>query len=314
MGELFFLKPVLKEMIWGGSRLKTDFSYDIPSDHTGECWAVSAHKNGDCEIADGMFKGQKLSQIFKDHKEFFGNIKMDVFPLLIKIIDAKQDLSIQVHPDDAYAKIHENGALGKTECWDILDCDQDAKIVIGHNAKTKEELEEMIANNEWGRLIREIPIKKGDFFQIEPGTVHAIKGGTLILETQQSSDVTYRLYDYNRMQNGKPRELHIKKSLDVIRCPYTARKQPQVIRPYQDALVEELVTCPYYSVNKIEVSGKADFKQDKPFTIMTVVNGDGEIDGRKIKKGDNFIIPSGYGKYELKGDLSVISSYVPQLV
>ncbi len=314
MGELFFLKPVLKEMIWGGSRLKTDFSYNIPSDHTGECWAVSAHKNGDCEIADGTFAGQKLSQIFKNHKEFFGNIKTDVFPLLIKIIDAKQDLSIQVHPDDEYAKTHENGALGKTECWDILDCDKDAKIVIGHNAKTKEELEQMIANNEWGKLIREIPIKKGDFFQIEPGTVHAIKGGTLILETQQSSDVTYRLYDYNRMQNGKPRELHIKKSLDVIRCPYTARKQPQVIRPYQDALVEELVTCPYYAVNKIELSGTADFRQDKPFTIMTVVNGDGKIDGRKIKKGDNFIIPNGYGKYELTGDLSLISSYVPQLV
>ena len=193
MREIVFLKPVFKEMIWGGNRLKTDFLYDIPGDKTGECWAVSAHKNGDCLVESGSFAGSTLSQLWQSHRELFGNVTGDVFPLLIKIIDAKADLSIQVHPDDEYARVNENGSLGKTECWYILDCDEDAKIVIGHHAKSKTLLTEMIHKNEWDNLIRVLPIKKGDFFQIEPGTVHAIKAGTLILETQQNSDITYRL-------------------------------------------------------------------------------------------------------------------------
>ena len=120
------------------------------------------------------------------------------FPLLIKIIDAKSDLSIQVHPDNAYAKEHENGSLGKTECWYILDSEPGTQIVIGHHAKDKEELMQMVEEKRWKDLIREVPVKKGDFYQIDPGCVHAIKGGTVILETQQSSDITYRVYDYDR--------------------------------------------------------------------------------------------------------------------
>ena len=183
MSKILYLEPVFKEMIWGGNRLKTDFGYEIPSDNTGECWAVSAHANGDCKVKNGEFKGQTLSMLWEKHRELFGGTKGDVFPLLIKIIDAKQDLSIQVHPDDEYAKENENGALGKTECWYILNCEDDGKIVVGHNAKDKAQLQEMITNNKWNDLIRVLPIKKGDFFQIEPGTVHAIKAGTVILET-----------------------------------------------------------------------------------------------------------------------------------
>ena len=134
-------------------------------------------------------------------------------------IDAKDDLSIQVNPDDAYAKVHENGSLGKTECWFILDCKENATLVAGHNAKTKEELEHMIHEGRWKEFIREIPIMPGDFIQIDPGTVHAIKGGTLLLETQQSSDITYRVYDYDRLSNGKPRQKHIAQSFTVITVP-----------------------------------------------------------------------------------------------
>ncbi|MDE7297629.1 MAG: mannose-6-phosphate isomerase, partial [Lachnospiraceae bacterium] len=134
MREVIFLEPVFKEMIWGGTRLREDFQYEIPGDHTGECWAVSAHPNGDCTVKSGRFQGESLSRLWKEHRELFGGEEGEVFPLLVKIIDAKADLSIQVHPDDAYAKEHENGSLGKTECWYILDCDPDAKIVIGHHA------------------------------------------------------------------------------------------------------------------------------------------------------------------------------------
>ena len=181
MRELLFMEPVFKEAIWGGTRLKDVFGYDIPSSRTGECWAISAHKNGDCRIAGGTWKGQSLSSLWESHPEWFGAAAgcHKEFPLLVKIIDARNDLSIQVHPDNAYAGEHENGSLGKTECWYILDCDPDATIVIGHHAGNKDEVKQMIEEKRWKDFIREIPVSKGDFFQINPGCVHAIKGGTL---------------------------------------------------------------------------------------------------------------------------------------
>ncbi len=310
MQDILFLEPVFKEMIWGGNRLKTDFGYNIPSDSTGECWAVSAHTNGDCKIKAGEYKGETLSSLWANHRELFGNAGGDVFPLLIKIIDAKQDLSIQVHPDDAYAKNHENGSLGKTECWYILNCEDDGKIVIGHNANSKEELSSMIHNNQWDDLIRVIPIKKGDFFQIIPGTVHAIKAGTVILETQQNSDITYRLYDYGRLQNGKPRELHIDKSIDVITCPQKLTEAVRKKRAIKGGEIEELVSCEFYTVEKITINGSTELEQAEPFTVMSVINGEGYLDGERITKGDHFILPSGFGRYILEGNLECISSHI----
>ena len=310
MREIVFLEPVFKEMIWGGNRLKTDFLYDIPGDKTGECWAVSAHKNGDCIVTTGSYAGSTLSQLWQANRAVFGNISGDVFPLLIKIIDAKDDLSIQVHPDDEYAKANENGSLGKTECWYILDCDEDAKIVVGHNANSKQELTDCIHNNKWDELIRVLPIKKGDFFQIDPGTVHAIKAGTLLLETQQNSDVTYRLYDYGRLQEGKPRQLHIQKSIDVIGCPHMDITAQHKITRLEGAKVDQLISCRYYTVNLVELAGKQTFIQDKPFTIISIVEGEGMIDDTRIKKGDHFILPFEYGEYKMSGNLHFISSHV----
>ncbi|MGN0506110.1 MAG: mannose-6-phosphate isomerase, class I [Lachnospiraceae bacterium] len=230
----------------------------------------------------------------------------------MKIIDAKADLSIQVHPDDAYAAEHENGSLGKTECWYILDCDEDATIVIGHNAKSKDELRRMISENRWDELINVRPIKKGDFFQIEPGTVHAIKAGTLILETQQSSDVTYRLYDYGRLQNGKPRELHIEKSIDVIVCPQKEQSNERESFRNNDAVTERLVSCKYYTVDKTELNGTASFSTDGIYRLYSIIEGEGTIDGTKIKKGDHFILPSDYGAYTLEGKMTMVSSFAKE--
>lgn len=308
MKEVLFLNPVFKQMIWGGNRMSKEYGYQIPGDNTGECWAISAHANGDCTIKGGSYDTTPLSTLWKEHKELFGNSKEAVFPLLIKIIDAKADLSIQVHPDDAYAKENEAGAMGKTECWYILDCDKDAKIVIGHHAKDKQELRQMIEENRWNDLISVRPIKKGDFFQIEPGTVHAIKAGTLILETQQSSDITYRLYDYGRLQNGKPRELHIDKSIDVIRCPHTEQSGDKSVRTVEDATIETLVSCNFYEVEKCNVHGSAHFDTDGVYRLFSVIEGSGSIDGTEITKGTHFIVPSNYGSYELKGDITLISS------
>lgn len=309
MKEIIFLNPTFKEMIWGGDRLKEEFGYDVKGNQIGECWAVSAHKNGDCMVNGGIYAGKFLSELWKEHRELFGGLTGNEFPLLIKIIDAKSDLSIQVHPDDEYAAKHENGSYGKTECWYILDCDEDAEIVIGHNAKSKADLKKRIENKEWKDLIRVLPIKKGDFFQIYPGTVHAIKAGTMILETQQNSDITYRLYDYDRLQNGKPRELHIEKSIDVITCPHEDSTSTTNKVEFLDATVEELIHCDYYTVNKIELKGTKEFVQDNPFLILSILEGEGTIDGQPIKKGDHFILPSGYGSYELSGNMMIITSY-----
>lgn len=308
MKEILFLEPVFKEMIWGGSRLKTDFGYQIPSENTGECWAVSAHENGDCVVKNGEYAGQKLSSLWENHRTLFGDQHGDKFPLLVKIIDAKDDLSIQVHPDDSYANTHENGSFGKTECWYVLDCDEGAAIVVGHNAKDKDQLKQMIEENRWNDLIRSFPIKKGDFFQITPGTVHAIKGGTMILETQQNSDITYRLYDYGRLQNGKPRELHLEKSIDVINCPYLDMKNERTTIKMEEGQIEELVQCKFYQVKKIDTKGTMSLTQEEDFTIISVIDGEGTIDGIGIKKGDHFILPNGYGEYIILGSLSLISS------
>ena len=250
MKEILFTEPVFKSMIWGGNRLKTEFGYSIPSDNTGECWAISAHPKGDCIIKNGSFKGKSLSWLWDNEGHLFGNRSEKAFPLLIKIIDAKADLSIQVHPDDEYAALVENGSFGKTECWYILDCDKDAKIVIGHNAKDKEELKAMIKDKKWDDLIRLSPIKKGDFFQINPGTVHAIKAGTMLLETQQNSDITYRLYDYDRLDGKDLRQLHIKESIDVIKCPHQDITIEGEIVTYDTCKVHTLISCKYYTVKR----------------------------------------------------------------
>lgn len=308
---ILFLNPVFKQMIWGGDRLGKDWPYEIPGSDTGECWAVSAHPNGDCTIREGIYEGQTLSTLWEKYPELFGNTGLDRFPLLVKIIDAKEDLSIQVHPDDAYAKIHENGSLGKTECWYVLDCDEDSSLVIGHNAGSKEELTDMIHNGKWGELIREIPVKKGDFIQIDPGTVHAIKGGLMILETQQNSDITYRVYDYGRLMGGKPRELHIDKSIDVITVP--AKSVAESIMKVDDLPVNQmnlLISCDYYKVWKMDVTKPVTIDQEYPFLIMSVIEGDGLINGQMIRKGDHFILPNEYGEVKLQGSMQLIASTI----
>lgn len=310
MKTILKCKPILQEKIWGGDRLKSVFGYDIPSDHTGECWAISGHPGGDCPVENPEFAGQTIGSLWHSRPELFGNTPGDIFPLLIKIIDAREDLSIQVHPDDAYAAVHENGALGKTECWYVLDCDPGATIVIGHNAKSTQEMAQMVQQDRWEELLRVIPIHKGDFFQIDPGCLHAIKGGTLILETQQSSDVTYRFYDYGRLQDGKPRQLHIQQSLAVTKAPFLPA-QPQQERFSQgDATITRLVSCPYYTVYRATLAGKAVFDWKAPFVNVSILSGEGTLDGQKVQKGDHLLICADYGEMVMEGQMELIYSHI----
>lgn len=308
MKELLFLEPVFKQMIWGGQKLKDVFGYDIPGTNTGECWAISAHPKGDGKIAGGTYDGRHLSDLWANEKHLFDNAPGEAFPLLVKLIDAKADLSIQVHPDDAYARKYEDGAMGKKECWYVLDCDEDATIIIGHHAKDKREFQQMVEEKRWKELLREIPIKKGDFFQIDPGTLHAIKGGTMILETQQSSDLTYRVYDYDRLSDGKPRELHQKKSMDVITCPHKDHPMQPVKEEGPGYTREVLVQCPMYQVEHIAVEGKAYFPEETPFALVSVLSGEGRMNEVAVKKGCHFIIPAGFGAYTIEGRLELIKS------
>lgn len=309
--EIIFLNPVCTHNIWGGNKLPKEFGYPIEGDDIGECWGISAHPNGDCTVRNGHLEGKKLSEVWKEHPELFGNPAGDRFPLLTKIIDARDNLSIQVHPDDTYANIHENGSFGKTECWYIMDCPEDATLVIGHNAKSKEELAEMIKEGKWNEFIREIPVKKGDFLQIDPGTVHAIKGGLLILETQQNSDITYRVYDYDRLSGGKPRELHIEKSIDVITVPAKSVEDSVISAAgLPENQVNKLYSCNYYEVSKLDLNGSVSFEQDAPFLMVSIMDGAGTVGNAEVKKGDHFILPNGYGLVEMQGKMSMILATV----
>lgn len=252
-----------------------------------------------------------LSQLWNFRRELFGNLELDKFPLLVKIIDAKDDLSIQVHPDDAYAMQHEKGSLGKTECWYILDCPENATLIIGHNAESREELTGMISQGKWSQLIREVPVHKGDFIQINPGTVHAIKAGMMILETQQNSDITYRVYDYDRLADGKPRKLHIKQSIDVITVPAAPTEDcVKSAAHLPKNMMNELISCSYYIVWKLEVNKPVSFEQTHPFLIISVIEGEGLINGQMIKKGDHFILPAGFGNMDMQGEMQLILSSV----
>lgn len=309
--EIIFLKPQLKDVVWGGEKLRDEFGYEGAGDSTGECWGISAHPNGDCEIINGTYKGMTLSALYKEHREVFGGITAEEFPLLVKIIDAKQNLSIQVHPDDAYVKEHESCPYGKTECWYVMDCPENASLVIGHHAKTREELKAMIHEGRYDELIKEVSVKKGDFLQITPGTVHAIKGGFTILETQQSSDITYRVYDYGRLVDGKERPLHVQQSIDVITVPDKAGEEAL---SHTDGLAADtmnlLIACEFYKVWKLTLQNTVKVEQQYPFLLASVLNGEGNVDGVAVKKGDHFILPAGYGEAVFTGNMELILSTV----
>lgn len=309
MADLIFLEPIFHEKIWGGRRLATEFGYDIPDGPIGECWAISAHPHGDCVVVGGEYDGMHLSEVWDGHREAFGSMEGDRFPLLIKILDAEGDLSVQIHPDDAYAAEHENGSLGKRECWYVLDCEPDATIIVGQNAKDPEEFRAMVDAGRWDELLNELPIHKGDFFQIDPGTVHAIKHGTMILETQQSSDVTYRLYDYDRVtEDGTKRELHIDRSCDVVDYGVVAPASGEVDVVADDRGVAVLESNEDYTVETVDVDGSLELAEDAPFLCVSVIAGEGTANGHAVKAGSNFIVPSTVPTLFLEGSMRLVVS------
>lgn len=302
-----------KDYIWGGTRLREEYGKTSDADRIAESWELSCHKDGENIIFNGDFAGKTLSEFIKENgKDVLGKNcdKFDNFPILIKLIDAKENLSVQVHPDNEYA-LSVEGEYGKTEMWYIVDCDPGAELLYGFKSNIdKEEFERRIKDNTLLEVTNSVPVHKGDVFFIEAGTLHAIGKGILIAEIQQNSNTTYRIYDYGRVgADGKPRQLHVEKAVEVTKLtpPEYPTKAMGEIEQKDGCSVQLLSKCDYFRVNKVCVWEHCVFEASaKSFNSVLVLDGEGEIDGVKLKKGDSCFIPAGYGEYTFKGKAEMV--------
>lgn len=306
------LTAPIKDYLWGGRRLITDYGKITDKEKAAESWELSTHPDGESTVKDGKFAGMTLSEYIKNNggAECIGSraAGFDFFPILIKLIDAKDNLSIQVHPDDEYA-LRVEGEYGKTEMWYIVDCEPDSYLYYGVNREvTKDEFRERIENNTLLEILNKVPVKKGDVFFMPSGTIHAICSGILICEVQQNSNTTYRVYDYDRRgADGKPRELHIEKAIDV------SQLTPSVIEDTKDSNV--LAKCEYFTVEKIVCDGDAEFTVDNGcFRSLTVTDGNGTLTlngiTTSVTRGETVFIPAQTATVTLNGDFEAILAYV----
>ncbi|HNX13795.1 MAG TPA: mannose-6-phosphate isomerase, class I [Oscillospiraceae bacterium] len=305
--DIILLKPALKDIIWGGNRLVTEFGYDKNLTRIAEAWVVSAHPAGQSVAIGGEFGGKPFGEILNEHPELCGGKTGDDFPLLVKFIDAASDLSIQVHPDDKYAAAHENGR-GKTEMWYVIDAAPGAFLYYGFkNRVTPKEFADSIQNGTVCDSLNRVECKKGDVYFIPAGTVHAIGAGLLICEIQQSSNFTYRIFDYNRPgADGKPRELHIQKACEAADLsPSRPDGKPRgKTRKLGTLSRTVLARCDYFTSTHYLGYGEINCK--KTWGLVTVLNGAGAINGQAVKKGDGAFIPAHTEKLTLTGDLELI--------
>ncbi len=292
------LYPACKDYLWGGNKLKEKYHKKTDKSPCAESWELSFHKDGLTRLSDGKALAESVTE-----KDLGENAKaFPFFPVLNKFIDAKQDLSVQVHPSDEYALKNEN-SFGKTEMWYIVEAEKGAGIYLGFNRDvTKEEYEKAIQEKRLTELLNFYEVKAGKCYFIPSGTIHAIGKGCLIYEIQQNSNLTYRVYDYGRKdKNGNERELHIEKALKVT----SLRKFKPII--FDDCLGK----CEYFTVKKINVKGEISLQTDeKSFACVTCVKGQGEIDGQVIQTGDSYFIPANYGAFTLKGDMEVVETKI----
>jgi len=310
------LAPSGKDYLWGGNRLKTEYGKDIELTPLAETWECSVHPNGPCYAISGEHKGMTLAEIIKLHPEYVGH-KNNQIPVLIKFIDAAKDLSVQVHPSDEYAREYENGQNGKTEMWYVLEAKEGAKLVWGFEHKvTKEILEKDITDGTLQNDLHYVPVHKGDVFLIESGTVHAIGEGILLAEIQENSDLTYRLYDYNRRdKDGNLRELHFDKAVKVLNMnPIGDTSQkPRYVRYFYGCSREMLCRCKYFETERIQVTKGFSFSVMKnSFQVLLCTNGEGglETDGSnrplRFQKGSCIFLPAGLGRCHVIGECDLL--------
>jgi mannose-6-phosphate isomerase len=310
----FTFEPIFKERIWGGTKLRDYLNKPISSEITGESWELSTVPNDVSVINNGILKGKNLNELIDQFpeeilgKEVYSRFGKQ-FPLLFKYLDAREDLSIQLHPNDELAKARHN-SFGKTEMWYVMHADKDARLIIGFKEDTNQtDYLSHLNNKSLLTILNEIPVKKGDVFLLETGTVHAIGGGILLAEIQQTSDVTYRVYDWDRVDsNGKGRELHTELALDAITYQTTSSKNEYTAIENKSISV---VDCPYFKTNIIELNGKIPIHKSKDaFTVLMCTDGNFELclnDEKYVyKAGDTVLIPAVLTSFLLKGKATLL--------
>ncbi len=322
----FLLKPAGKDYLWGGQRLNDMFSKDIDMDPLAETWECSTHPDGMSTVASGKYMGMTLKQVLDEHSEYLGTHSPNGLPILIKLIDARRKLSVQVHPDDAYAKEHENGSLGKTEMWYVLDAADDARLVYGfYRDMDRKTVKKAIANGTIEKYLWKVPIKRDDVFFIPAGQVHAIGAGALIAEIQENSNVTYRLYDYDRVdKNGEKRALHIERALDVANLQGNSKPRHNMrVLSYQNGCaIEMLCSCRYFRVwrmivNTQRIRNMTEFcTGDESFQVLLCTEGCGtlmcgsekseDVEHLNFFRGDCIFVPANTESMRIHGKAQLL--------
>ena len=309
------LTAPLKDYLWGGMRLKEEYNKQTNLEKVAESWELSCHKDGQSVIQNGPEAGKSLDQYLDEQGDIVlgkNAEKFPYFPLLIKLIDAKDNLSVQVHPDNEYA-MRVEGEFGKTEMWYIVDCEPGASLLYGFKQEiTKSEFARRIENDTILEVCNRVPVKKGDVFFIDSGTLHAIGKGILLCEVQQNSNTTYRIYDYGRVgKDGKPRELHVEKAKDVTRLA-PAKQYPETpVKQFEGYTSKLMASCDYFTTCVMDVESKAELTADSDsFKSLLFLEGEGTVEGIPFKKGDSFFITAGHGKFVIDGKCRTILTSV----
>ncbi|MBS7233819.1 class I mannose-6-phosphate isomerase [Flavobacterium psychroterrae] len=311
-------EPILKDRIWGGEKLKTILNKPIVSEITGESWELSTVEGDVSVIANGELKGKSLTELIDQApNEILGTAVYkrfgNQFPLLFKYLDAREDLSIQVHPNDKLAKERHN-SFGKTEMWYVMQADDDARIIVGFKEdSSREEYLKHLNDKTLVSILDDVKAKAGDVFFLETGTVHAIGAGLVVAEIQQTSDITYRLYDFDRKDaQGNTRELHVDLALDAINYNKVDTHKKYETTPNTSNVI---VDCPYFTTNIIPLDGKIDGnKNGDTFTVYMCIEGSFEIRYENVnymyRKGDTVLIPADMRSYVLEGSASILEVYI----
>ena len=310
------LKPCLRSYLWGGTRLREEY-HKTGAGIIAESWELSVRSDGPTLIGSGAHCGESLADILCADPVGMAGTRCGVapFPLLIKLIDAQKDLSVQVHPSDASA-CREKGEQGKTEMWYVVDCEPESTLFLGFSrAVTPDELRQRAQDGTICEVLNRVSVCPGDVFFVRPGTVHAIGAGILVAEIQQNSDTTFRVYDYNRLgADGKPRQLHLERAIEVMNCA-PAQGAADTLLPCPPDGVQEVLTCEYFRVRRAEVKRRIDLSTEGgSFTHLMCVRGAGDIlcGGRNypLRQGDSYFLPAALGEYAVEGDGSFVLSGV----
>lgn len=316
--EIMKLNPTGKDYLWGGTRLREEYGKKINLTPLAETWECSVHPDGPSYVANGVYKGKTLAEVLKERSEYLGTkVENGRLPVLVKFIDAKKDLSVQVHPDDMYAKEHE-GDNGKTEMWYVIDADEGASLIYGFQHEVTEAiLRKAVETGTLSKHLKKVLVHKGDTYFVPAGTVHGIGKGILVAEIQESSNVTYRVYDYNRVdKNGKKRELHFDKAVQVMNMKVTpdVNHKPRMVQYYPGCSRELLCRCKYFETERIQVTKAFVFSvMDASFQVLMCLDGYGEVQAMDVKqkpmrfsKGETMFLPAGLGRCLVTGKTEML--------